>query len=244
MKSFIVGRTPFGCLVERVIALFFTKLSKKWRLIITPIVAIAILSVLLFFPRGQNNNSSEIVSGNSPIMNLIEEEPTKAAETSSEQLDQSVPSEPTTIVVDIQGAVKYPGVYSLVEGDRLIDAINAAGGYLPDAHTKMLNHAMKVRDEFFIYVPREGEEVASPVTEGLHIQQENTSVRIDDETVNINLANMQELMTIPGIGPSKATAILQYREENGPFRTVDEIMEVSGIGQKTFEKLEAYISVN
>ena len=62
-------------------------------------------------------------------------------------------------MVDIQGAVKYPGVYSLDEGDRLIDAIHAAGGYLADADSRMLNHAMKLPDEFFIYVPREGEEV-------------------------------------------------------------------------------------
>lgn len=243
MKSFIVGKTPCECLVERVTALFFTKLSKKWRMIITPIAAIAILSVFLFFPREQNDNTSAIVSGKSPVMNVIDEEPTIAAELPADDPLLTVLSEPAPIVVDIRGAVKYPGVYSLLEGDRLIDAINAAGGYLPDAQTKMLNHAMKVHDEFFIYVLREGEEVEPLASVGLLGQHEEETA-VDESTVNINLANMQELMTIPGIGPSKATAILEYREEHGPFQTVESIMEVSGIGQKTFDKLKTYISVN
>ena len=67
------------------------------------------------------------------------------------------------IVVDVKGAVRHPGVYTMQEGDRLIDAINAAGGYLPDADSRMLNHAMKLTDEFVIYVPVEGEEVPGSV---------------------------------------------------------------------------------
>ena len=66
---------------------------------------------------------------------------------------------PLVIVIDVKGAVRYPGVYSMQEGDRLIDAITAAGGYLPDADSRMLNHAMKLFDELVVYVPVEGEEM-------------------------------------------------------------------------------------
>lgn len=225
--------TPYGCLVERVGKLFLSIVSGKWRKIITPIAAIAVLSAILFFPRGQADGQLTVASGQSPIIDIIQEQ--------EEQQIESIEASPMTIMVDIQGAVKYPGVYSLLEGDRLIDAIHAAGGYLADADSRMLNHAMKLPDEFFIYVPREGEEVDFSGPSGsFHPEQGGGSK--DDGKVNINTADVQELMTIPGIGPSKAAAIIQYREEHGPFASLEAIMEVSGIGQKTFEKLESFIT--
>ncbi len=227
--------TPYGCLVERVGKLFRSIATGKWRKIITPIAAIAVLSAILFFPRGQAGSQPTVASGQSPIIDVIQEQLQE-----EEQPIESIETAPVTIMVDVQGAVKYPGVYSLNEGDRLIDAIHAAGGYLADADSRMLNHAMKLPDEFFIYVPREGEEVdfSSP-SESFPLQGGGVQ---DDGKVNINTADVQELMTIPGIGPSKAAAILQYREEHGPFNSPDAILEVSGIGQKTFEKLESFIT--
>ena len=151
----------------------------------------------------------------------------------------SVQNAPEPIIIDVKGAVQRPGVYSLVEGDRLIDAINAAGGYLPEADSRMLNHAMKMTDEFVIYVPIEGEEpidIVQTVSVG-------TSDRPSDGKVNLNTADEKELMTIPGIGPAKAAAIIQYRTDHGLFKTPESLMEVSGIGQKTFERLESQITV-
>jgi competence protein ComEA len=225
--------TPYGCLVERVVKLFLSMLSGKWRKVITPIAAIAVLSAILFFPRGQASSQLTVASGQSPIIDVLQEQ-----DIEEQQID-SFESEPLTIMVDIQGAVKYPGVYSLAEGDRLIDAIHAAGGYLADADTRMLNHAMKLPDEFFIYVPRVGEEV--DFSSSFMSQQSDGAD--GDGKVNINTADTEKLMTIPGIGPSKASAIIQYRDENGPFASVDAIMDVSGIGQKTFERLESFITV-
>ncbi|MDN4607078.1 helix-hairpin-helix domain-containing protein [Sporosarcina highlanderae] len=215
--------------------LFTSFSSGKWRRIITPIAAIAVLSAILFFPRGQADNQSILASGQSPTYNVLNAELPEEEQSVSE-----VEISPIYIMVDIQGAVKYPGVYSLFEGDRLIDAIHAAGGYLPEADSRMLNHAMKLPDEFFIYVPRIGEEVDFYNSKNLSmpdLSNGQTSGR-----VNINLADIQELMTIPGIGPSKAAAIVKYREENGPFKSPESIMDVSGIGQKTFENLESFIS--
>lgn len=226
--------TPYGCLVERVGKLFLSIVSGKWRKIITPIAAIAVLSAILFFPRGQAGSQLTVEGGQSPIIDIIQEQ------LQEEQPIERIEAAEVTILVDIQGAVKYPGVYSLMEGDRLIDAIHAAGGYLEHADSRMLNHAMKLPDEFFIYVPREGEEVDFSGPSASFPPQQGGGVK-DDGKVNINTADVQELMTIPGIGPSKAAAILQYREEHGPFSSPDAIMEVSGIGQKTFEKLESFI---
>ncbi|MDW0117410.1 helix-hairpin-helix domain-containing protein [Sporosarcina thermotolerans] len=213
--------------------------SGKWRRIITPIAAIAVLSAILFFPRGQADNHPIIVSGQSPIINVLEEELPEEEPTDSK--DEIFP---VLIMVDIQGAVKYPGVYSLVEGDRLIDAIHAAGGYLPNADSRMLNHAMKLVDELFIYIPREGEEMDFYDSKNVSMPHSGIGQQNNDGKVNINLADVQELMTIPGIGPSKAAAIVKYREENGFFNSPEAIMVVSGIGQKTFEKLESFISTN
>lgn len=227
--------TPYGCLVERVVKLFLSMLSGKWRKIITPIAAIAVLSAILFFPRGQAGSQLTVASGQSPIIDVLQEQQVE------EQQIVSLKPEPVSIMVDIQGAVKYPGVYSLDEGARLIDAIHAAGGYLADADIRMLNHAMKLPDEFFIYVAREGEEVDfSGLSVPLYPQQDDG--KKDDGKVDINTADAQALMTIPGIGPSKASAIIQYRDEHGPFKSPDAIMEVSGIGQKTFERLEPFIT--
>ncbi|MBD7983095.1 helix-hairpin-helix domain-containing protein [Sporosarcina sp. Sa2YVA2] len=203
---------------------------------ITPIAAIAVLSVVLFFPRGQADSQLTVASGLSPLIEVEE------LEIVEEETIISVPTAPEPIVVDVQGAVTHPGVYSLVEGDRLIDAIHAAGGYLPHADSRMLNHAMKLVDEFYIYVPIEGEEVS------LSGSILTTPVKEEDQKsvnkVNINLADMQELMTIPGIGPSKAAAIIQYRDENGSFTSTDRLMDVSGIGQKTFDRLESFVTVD
>lgn len=218
---------------ERVTVLFLSFVSSKWRKIITPIAAIAVISAFLFFPKGQADDNTFVMSEQNPFPELIEEK-------SEEEIVNSIQIAPTPIVVDVKGAVRHPGVYAMQQGDRLIDAINAAGGYLPNADSKMLNHAMKLADEFVVYVPIEGEEV--PAISFTPIS--GTSTPQDDGKVNINTADEKELMTIPGVGPSKAAAIVQYRTENGNFKSPESLMEVSGIGQKTFEKLESQITVN
>ncbi|WP_255452130.1 Helix-hairpin-helix domain-containing protein [Sporosarcina sp. ANT_H38] len=218
---------------ERVTVLFPSFVSGKWRKIITPIAAIAVLSAFLFFPKGQADNNEFVMSEQNPFPELIEEK-------IEEEVVNNTQIAPTPIVVDVKGAVRHPGVYSMQDGDRLIDAINAAGGYLPNADSRMLNHAMKLADEFVVYVPVEGEEPLdisiTPIS--------GTNAPQDDGKVNINTADENELMTIPGVGPSKAAAIVQYRTDHGNFKSPESLMEVSGIGQKTFEKLESQITVN
>lgn len=221
---------------ERVKVLFLSFVSGKWRKIITPIAAIAVLSAFLFFPKGQADNTAFVMSDQNPYPELTKEdnEKVEVVETSSPIIN------PVVVVVDVKGAVRNPGVYAMQDGDRLIDAINAAGGYLPNADSRMLNHAMKLADEYVIYVPVEGEEpIDIPV-----VTTSQISAQQDDGKININTADEIDLMTIPGIGPSKAAAIIQYRTDHGLFQSPEALMEVSGIGQKTFEKLESQITVN
>ena len=151
-------------------------------------------------------------------------------------------SAPLQIVVDVKGAVVHPGVYPFTTEDRIIDAIRAAGGYTAEADSRAINHAQKLTDELVIYVPQKGEKLDDmPVaTTQTPTTSSNNS---NSDTVNINTATENELTTLPGIGPSKAAAIIAYREENGSFQTIDDLKNVSGIGDKTFEQLQQFIAV-
>lgn len=138
------------------------------------------------------------------------------------------------IVIHIVGAVKNPGVYTLLEGDRVKDAIEIAGGALIDANLDGLNLAQKLQDEDKLYVPREGETEEETI---------NGIISQDDGKVNINKAGLEELKTLPGIGPVMAQNIIDYRENNGPFKKLEDIKNVSGIGEKKFEQIRDKISI-
>lgn len=147
------------------------------------------------------------------------------------------------ILVDVKGAVKYPGVYELTMENRVIDAIELAGGYTEEAETKAINHAQKLQDEMVIFVPKIGEVIENSLSGGIATSVPYQNSGNTNDKVNINNADEATLTTLPGIGPSKAQAIISYREENGPFESIDELKNVSGIGDKTFEKLMDLIDI-
>ena len=140
---------------------------------------------------------------------------------------------PENFMVDIKGQVVSPGVYELSSGARIQDAIRAAGGFLPAADDRAINLAMKIQDELIIYVPKTGEEIALPSS-----PSPTGTGASGAGAVDINTATEAELVTLPGIGPSKAAAIISYRTENGKFKSVEDLKEVAGIGDKTFEQLK------
>jgi competence protein ComEA len=221
-------------LLERVKVLFLSFVSDNWRKFLFPMAAIAVIVAFLLIPHGQADNGQLVLSDQNPNpLKEINEEDNK-------EENETVLKVPAAIMVDVKGAVRHPGVYTVEEGDRLIDAITAAGGYLPDADSRLLNHAMKLTDELLVYVPLVGEELLEGGL-SLVVQQNPQNT---DGLININTADEILLMTINGIGPAKASAIINYREENGPFISPESIMDVSGIGQKTFEKLEHQITVD
>ncbi len=163
-------------------------------------------------------------------------QPSLLDDTNLQETAETINSEEdNSIFIEVKGAVQNPGVYELENGDRVLTAIDLAGGYLPESDSKTINHAQKVEDEMIIYVPLVGEEVVTPAN--------SSTSSSEDQLININKADIQGLTSLPGIGPAKAEAIISYREENGGFKSVQDLMEVTGIGQKTFEKLETYITV-
>jgi competence protein ComEA len=142
---------------------------------------------------------------------------------------------PTILFVDIKGEVNAPGVYEVDELSRVKDVIMLAGGFTSQAEPNGVNLAQKITDEMVIYVPAKGEDIT-----GLTSQITSSS---EKRVVNINDASKDELETLPGVGPSKADAIITFREENGLFKSVDELEQVPGIGEKSLEKLRDYISI-
>lgn len=137
------------------------------------------------------------------------------------------------IVVDVSGAVEKPTVVELPEGARVYEAIEAAGGVADDADLSALNRAAILSDGEKVYVPT-SQETSGTGSEGSEAVQGST-------LVNINLAGIDELDTLPGIGPATAQAIVEDREANGRFASTEDLMRVSGIGEKKFEKLASLI---
>lgn len=153
---------------------------------------------------------------------------------------------PAPILVHLDGAVQQPGVYSLAANSRLGDAIGAAGGLRPDANTEAVNLAARLKDGEKIIVPIQGTPVVSR-SPGLLTENEAPQTDLPEgetlQVVNLNTASLEELQTLPNIGPSRAEDIIAYRNANNGFKTIDEIQNVTGIGPATFEKLKDWIAV-
>ncbi|MGL9913564.1 competence protein ComEA [Enterococcus sp. DIV0784] len=146
----------------------------------------------------------------------------------------------TMIYVDIKGAVKVPGIYQLKNQQRIWDALALAGGVSEEADTTQVNYAQKVKDQMIIYVPKKGEAVAQSLET---LQESAPAQQNQEEKINLNTATEAELQTISGIGAKKAQEIIRFRDEQGPFKTVEELKNVPGIGEKTVERLKDMLTV-
>ncbi len=140
-----------------------------------------------------------------------------------------------TIVVDVVGAVHKPGVYDFAQGARVIDAVRAAGGFLPSAEPQAINLARPLVDGEQVVVPKKGETPPGAAAGG--------SAQQPGGKVNINSATASDFENLPGIGPVLAQKIVDYRDQHGPFRSIQDLMKVTGIGQKKFDSLSAYVTV-
>ena len=181
-------------------------------------------------------STAETVFGN---QKEVDEEQTVSEKSAGEttgipekrEAQEAAPEE--TVQVYICGAVASPGVYTLPGGSRVVQAVEAAGGFLPDAEEKILNLARKTREE------AENMEI----TETPQQNTGGTEQASGSGKVNLNTAGKEELMTLSGIGESRADAIIAYREANGPFGSIEEIMNIEGIKGKMFEKIRGSIEV-
>jgi competence protein ComEA len=196
--------------------------------------AFILILLLYFFLSGKGEEPA-------PLESLQLEEDVGALPDIEEEEDAEKDEEPSqpVIKVDVKGHVRNPGLYDASEGERVADLIQKAGGLTENADETRINFAQRVGDEMVIYVPEEGEEM----TGDIDLSQGISSASEGEGLVNINGADGEELQTLPGVGPSKAAAIIEYRETNGPFQSLEDLMQISGIGDKTFEKLKPLIKL-
>ena len=184
------------------------------------------------------------------------EEASDALADNTEKTENIETNDSQSFVVYVSGYVNNPGVYELKEGSRIIDAIDSAGGYSKEAYENYLNLASLIADGQMIYVPSEEEIESGSFERGVASGADGSGAggvtggngggnsSGSGALVNINQASKEELMTLPGIGESKADKIIAYREENGRFSTPEGIMEISGIKDGLYNKIKDKICAN
>ncbi|HFI0126727.1 TPA: helix-hairpin-helix domain-containing protein [Streptococcus suis] len=204
----------------------------KWQIAL-PAAAGLLLTTFLIF-------SQPAKSDQTGLTDFPQSEQTSSSSELVEENSTEVSEEPSQLVVDVKGAVAKPGLYTLEEGSRVNDAVEAAGGLTSQADPKSINLAQKLSDEAVVYVASKDENisvVASTAASSAMSQEGNES------KVNLNTATEADLQTISGIGAKRAADIIAYREANGGFKLVDELNNVSGIGDKTMESIRPYVTV-
>lgn len=222
-------------------ALIFDYLKKNILTFIVIILSILNLIIGLNFKKldSTSNDIEKTLSNSEELISNTLEEPkvTEAKE---------------TIRVDVKGMVKKAGVYELAKDSIVNDAIKKAGGLTSKADTTNVNLSKSLTNEMVIYIPKKEEVTKSTVNDAL-VDKSNSVGFIDNESsnettntttkVNINTATLKELITLSGIGESKAQAILEYRTKNGNFKTLEDLKKVSGIGEAAYEKIKDNICI-
>ncbi|MET1247557.1 helix-hairpin-helix domain-containing protein [Sporolactobacillus sp. STCC-11] len=207
----------------------------KYRVwVIVGIVAVLLVFWLLYQHQNNLKRSAEVQKTDQLFSTQQ-----KSNGTSEKSLSKQI-SLPSELIIDVKGAVRNPGIYHAQASDRVIDGIKQAGGFSKKADRDKINLAQKLADEMVIYVPEKGEEmqVSAGGAPGVVSGQQGST-----EMVNVNTADEQAMQNLPGIGPAKAKAIIQYRDEHGPFNSLDELTDVSGIGEKSLEKMKPNMSL-
>ena len=205
---------------------FFDEWKEKWESWSLSAKAALIGGILLILVGvgGLFSKKEESVEGTTVVETTMLVEKTEVSTTQE-----------TVIFVDIKGAVKNPGVYQMKVGDRVKDALDAAGGLTEESDSQKVNLAKRLEDQMVIVVPKVGEE-AEEIPAG-----ETRNEATKEGKVNINTATVEELKTLKGVGEKKAEAIIEYRKKNGSFQTKEDLMKVRGIGKKLFESFEERI---
>ncbi len=214
------------------------------------IVAVVLLAGGLWLKKGDGTEDSY---DNAQKMSQSSSANTSASAkaNSASSASNSATTNSKTVTCDISGAVKHQGVYTLKNGARLQELIEAAGGTTGKAQLKAINRAILLKDQDKIHIPYKGEKVESAATAGTGTSTNSTSTSSNSSAsnqesgkkVNLNTADVADLQKLTGIGEKKAEQIIAYREQNGPFKKVEDLMQVSGIGEKTFASLKDQLTV-
>lgn len=220
----------------------FENLNKKQKIIFIGILIFMIIIIIYYLYSTLNKGNYESFSDNLDSDLIIE------SEFENKNIDENKIEDNLEILVHVSGCVKNNTVVSLKPNSRIKDAIDAAGGLTKDADLTNINLAYILEDGEKIYIPKKGEEITN--YESSHIENinnnkdndSNLSSSLKTQKININKATQAELEIIPGVGPSTALKILEYRKENGKFNSIEDIKNISGIGNAKYEKMKEYIT--
>ena len=215
---------------------FYEENAKTVRM--AALIIVVGLSILFFWIHGDQGTHviSEAEAGTEEAAESYED-----PQYNEQAADQEAPAASSVAYVDISGEVNKPGVYKVTTETRLFEVIDMAGGLTENADPDSLNRAEKVTDGQKIIVLSYDE--SSEIGKSSSSVPDYGLTSDEGDKVNINTADSSELQTIPGIGPAKAQSIIDYREQNGYFTTTEDIMDVTGIGQKTYASIKDYIVV-
>lgn len=234
---------------------FFINLTKKQKIIISTVIIIFIIGVSYY---AYSKENVQIDTSNLEVEN----------NTSNNEQNEENNAKAQNIKVHVSGAVKQEGVYELLDNSRISDAIDKAGGFSDEAYTKEINLAYPLEDGMKIYVPTKAEiaedEKNGELEYGSLDEQNSGSSKSKSKSksnssnsktgtksnsksnsgskVNINTATKEQLDTLPGVGPSTAEKIIQYRNENGKFKSIEDIKNVKGIGESKYSKIKDFIT--
>ncbi|HDR7792052.1 TPA: helix-hairpin-helix domain-containing protein [Bacillus luti] len=187
---------------------------------------VAIIGALLFLVFWKTSQSAERPS-------ITMDAQAKDAVQKSKPKVSDIKEQKKVIIIDVKGAVSKEGVYEMKEGDRVKDAVQKAGGFLPEVDMKKVNLAQMVQDQMLLYIPSENEPG----------QGMGTTSSKEEGKIQINTASKEQLEKITGVGSRKAESILKYREEHGPFQKIEDLLEIDGIGAKSLEKIKDQIII-
>lgn len=215
------------------------RLNKKTIIFISIIIIFIIGTYYLFI------KDKEYIESNSDFNILMTEETNKIENNETQNNINS------KIVIYIAGAVKNEGIYELDENSRIADSIEKAGGLTEDANINNINLAYVLEDGMKVYIPKNSDNNEVKDDTNIYVSKENgntsTSKNTNSDTqnskININTATQAELETLPGIGPSIATKIINYRKENGKFANIEDIKKVSGIGDIKYSQIKNLIKI-
>lgn len=220
-------------------------LTTKQKIVFAGIIAVMVIVIIIYFITNFNNlygneegiEDSEFI--NIEEINAVDTEVENEIEA---KLENNIEDE-EEIIVHVAGAVNNPGIVKLKENKRIADAINLAGGPTKDADVNQVNLAYILEDGQRVYIPTKNEklEESQYVIDGSGNTNEN--IGKEEKKVDINNASQTELETLPGIGPSLASKIIEYREQNGGFKNIEELQNVKGIGDAKYSEIKDNVLV-
>ena len=213
-------------------------LGKKQRIILSILASIIIISIGYYVYSKDETTYQEL-----EINKEVKESDGNTSENKNNEEIENQESSKETIVVHVSGAVNNEGIVELEADSRVADAIEKVGGLKPDANMKEVNLASKLEDGMKIYIPSNTEQEIQENNNTSSIIQNSTANKKQTSKININTATQEELDSLPGIGPSTALKIINYRKENGKFSKIEDLKEVSGIGEAKFNQLKDLITV-